>query len=276
MRRSFLYFSLLTATLTTGFLACNTNDPEAARPPEKFGLEFTNVVGTQPLQLGTVAYKNASGESFTPTNFNYFVSNIRLIHTNGSVYVVPPDSSYFLIRQTDPITQKITLNNVPAGSYKAVSFVLGVDSLRSTMKVEERTGALDPGVDHTGANGMYWSWNSGYIFMKLEGTSPAAPVDATGKNTFRYHIGFFGGRDTRTINNLKTITVPFGGEVAQVDPFRQPTVQLQADVLKVFDGATPISIKAYPEVMISPYSATVATNYASMFSYKGMKTAVTD
>ncbi|MBC7571233.1 MAG: hypothetical protein H7319_16100 [Spirosoma sp.] len=276
MRRLFLSLSLLTAALLAGFLACNTNDPEAARPPAKFGLDFSNVVGTQPLQLGTVAYKNASGESFTPTNFNYFVSNIRLIRTDGSAYVVPQDSSYFLIRQTDPATQKITLNNVPEGSYKAVSFVLGVDSLRSTADISKRTGALDPAVDHTGANGMYWSWNSGYIFMKLEGTSPSAPRDATGRGNFRYHIGYFGGRDTKTINNLKTITVSFGADVAQVDPFRQPAVQIQADVLTIFDGTTPISIKAYPEVMISPFSATVAKNYAGMFSYKGLKTAVTD
>jgi len=276
MRRLFLSLSLLTAALMAGFLACNTNDPQAVRPPAKFGLDFSNVVGTQPLQLGTVAYKNASGELFTPTNFNYFVSNIRLIRTDGSAYVVPQDSSYFLIRQTDPATQKITLNNVPEGSYKAVSFVLGVDSLRSTADISKRTGALDPAVDHTGANGMYWSWNSGYIFMKLEGTSPSAPRDATGTGNFRYHIGYFGGRDTKTINNLKTITVSFGADVAQVDPFRQPTVQIQADVLTIFDGTTPISIKAYPEVMISPFSATVAKNYATMFSYKGLKTAVTD
>lgn len=274
MRRSFLYLSLCTAALTAAFLACNSTDPEAARPPAKFELDFTNVVGDQPLQLNTVAYTNKSGESFTPTNFNYFVSNIRLIRTDGSAYVVPQDSSYFLIRQTDPASQKITLNNVPMGSYKSVSFVLGVDSLRSTMDVEKRTGALDPAVDHTGANGMYWSWNSGYIFMKLEGTSPAAPVDATGKNNFRYHIGYFGGRDTKTINNLKTITVKFGADVAQVDPFRQPTVQILADVLTIFDGVKPISIKAYPEVMISDYSVNVANNYAGMFSYKGMKTAV--
>jgi len=276
MRRSFLYLSIFTAVLTAGFLACNTNDPEAVRPPARFGLDFINVVGNQPLQLGTVAYTNASGELFTPTNFNYFVSNIRLIRTDGSAWVVPQDSSYFLIRQTNPASQKIMLNNVPVGSYKAVSFVLGVDSLRSTADISKRTGALDPAVDHTGANGMYWSWNSGYIFMKLEGTSPSVPRDATGRSNFRYHIGYFGGRDTKTINNLKTITVPFGTDATQVDPFRQPTVQIQADVLTIFDGITPISIKVYPEVMISPFSATVAKNYAGMFSYKGMKTTVTD
>ena len=267
MRRSFLYVTLLTVTLTAGFLACQTNEPQAAEPGE-FSLYFFAVAGGQPLKLGST-YQNASGESFTPTTFNYFVSNIRLTRTDGTDYVVPQDNSYFLVRQADSTSSKINLKDVPAGDYKALSFVLGVDSLRSTMDVSKRTGVLDPAGDHTSASGMYWSWNSGYIFMKLEGTSPAAPVDATGKNNFRYHIGFFGGRDTKTINNLKIIGIPFGADVLTVARNRTAGVQVRTDVLKVFDGATPISIKAYPEVMVSPYSVNVANNYATMFSYAG-------
>ena len=267
MRRSFLYLTLLTATLTVGFLACQTNEPQAAESGE-FTLSFLNVAGGQPLTLGST-YRNASGESFTPTTFNYFVSNIRLTRANGTDYVVPQDNSYFLVKQADSTSSVINLKNVPADDYKALSFVVGVDSLRSTMDVSKRTGVLDPAGDHTGANGMYWSWNSGYIFMKLEGTSPSAPVDATGKNNFRYHIGFFGGRDTKTINNLKTVTVPFGADMLTVERNRTAGVQVRTDVLKIFDGSTPISIKAYPEVMVSPFSVSVANNYAAMFSYAG-------
>lgn len=259
--------------LTTGFLACDTADPQAVRSGQ-FVLSFDNVAGGQDLQLGTGTYRNASGESFTPTTLSYFVSNIRLTRTNGTDYVVPQDSSYFLVRENDPTTQRITLRNVPFGDYKAVSFVLGVDSLRSTMEIGRRTGVLDPAGDHNGANGMYWSWNSGYIFMKLEGTSPSAPTNATGQNAFRYHIGFFGGYNTRTLNNLKAITLLFGSDVAPVDPSRVPTVQIRADVLKVFDGPTLLSIKANPEVMVSPLSANIAANYAQMFSYRGVTTAI--
>lgn len=271
MRRSFPYFFLLTAALTAGFLACQTNEPKSDQP-RRFSLVFTNMAGSQPLKLGNT-YKNALGESFTPTNFNYFVSNVRLTRTDGTDYVVPQDSSYFLIRQADSTRGMLNLSAVPLGEYKAVSFVVGVDSLRSTMDISKRTGVLDPAGDHTGANGMYWSWNSGYIFMKLEGTSPAAPVDATGKNNFRYHIGFFGGRDTKTINNLKTITIPFDKPVSYVRNTAH-WVTIKADVLKIFDGPTPLSIKAYPEVMVSPYSVDVATNYAQMFSFGGTGSAI--
>lgn len=255
--------------------ACDTVDPDTSFNPVGPGalrLVFDNVVGSQDLQLNTGTYRNASGESFTPTTFNYFVSNLKLTHADGGVYVVPQDSSYFLIKEGVPASQTITLPNVPAGSYTAVSFVLGVDSLRSTADISRRTGVLDPAGDHTSANGMYWSWNSGYIFLKLEGTSPSAPTDATGNNTFRYHIGFFGGRDTRTINNLKTVPISFGSDVATVTPKQRPTVTLQADVLKLFDGPATVSIAKNPEVMVSEYSQTVANNYARMMRYQGIVT----
>ena len=268
-----------TALLSAGLLslavwACTADLNPSLNPasPGTLQLAFDNVVGNQDLQLNAGTYRNASGESFTPTAFNYFVSNIKLTRTDGREYIVPQDSSYFLIKENVPASQTITLQNVPAGSYKSVSFVIGVDSLRSTMDIGQRTGVLNPAGDHTSGSGMYWSWNSGYIFLKLEGTSPSAPTDATGENTFRYHIGFFGGRDTRTINNLKTVPIPFGNDRVTVTAKQRPTVTIQADVLRLFDGSATISIAKNPEVMVSLYSATVATNYAQMRTNTGTVT----
>ena len=272
----------LTALLSAGLLslavwACTADlNPLLSSDAGTFRLVFDNVAGEQDLQLNAGTYRNASGESFTPTTFNYFVSNIKLTHADGREYTVPQDSSYFLIKENVPASQTITLQNVPAGSYKSVSFVIGVDSLRSTMDIGRRTGVLDPAGSHTSASGMYWSWNSGYIFMKLEGTSPSAPMDATGKNTFRYHVGFFGGRDTRTINNLKTVPISFGSDMARVTVKQRPTVTLQTDVLKIFQGPATVSIAKNPEVMVSPYSTTIASNYAQMMQYKGIVTTVVD
>lgn len=266
---------LLVILLGMAVWACGTADPDLDRTGT-FQLVFDNVAGTQDLQLGTGSYRNASGESFTPSAFNYFVSNIKLTRADGREYVVPQDSSYFLIRENVPTTQTVSLKNIPAGDYTSVSFLIGVDSLRSTMDIGQRTGVLDPAGDHTSANGMYWSWNSGYIFMKLEGTSTSAPTDATGNRTFRYHVGFFGGRDTRTINNLKTVTIAFGNDVASVKLNQVPTVMVQTDVLKLFDGPATVSIARNPEVMVSDYSQIVANNYAQMMTYKGMTTAILD
>ncbi|MFC5410051.1 MbnP family protein [Larkinella bovis] len=237
---------------------------EAVEP--KYGtvqLKFDNIVGAQDLKMDNTTYTNGSGEAFSVTKFDYFVSNIKLQKADGSAYVVPQDSSYFLISEGQLSSQTVSLHHIPVDNYTGITFVVGVDSLRNTMGIEKRTGALDPAGT---AAGMYWDWNSGYIFLKLEGTSPKAPTNATSRQNFMYHVGLFGGYKARTINNLKTIQLMFGSAPARVAEKGTVGVQIKADVLKLFDGVKPLSIAANPDVMVSPVSADIANNYATMFS----------
>lgn len=263
-------YLLLSFTLIVGLtlwtVSCKTSDPAPETGP--FQVQLDNVAGKQDLVLGTGSYTNGSGETFSVTTLNYYLSNFRFKRTDGSEYVVPQDSSYFLVKESDKASQLLTFRKVPAGAYSAVTFTIGVDSLRSTMDISRRTGVLDPAGSATAANDMYWEWNSGYIFLKLEGLSLSAPVDATGLNTFRYHIGFFGGLTAKTINNLKTVTLSLDTAPAVVSKNNGPQVVLKGDVLKLFDGsAAHLSIAQYPEVMVTPYSATIANNYSQMFRY---------
>lgn len=269
MRHSLLITLMTAGILVGGFLACQTNDLPAVQSGS-FVLTFDNMVGSEDLKLNTGTYTNSTGEQFSVSLLNYFVSNIRLKRADGSEYVVPQDSSYFLVKETDTASQRVVLNQVPAGDYVGVSFLIGVDSLRSTMGIDRRKGVLEPAGAHNG--GMYWDWNSGYIFFKLEGTSPQAPTGPTGGKGFIYHVGFFGGYETKTINNLRTATLSFGSDVAQVAPAKTPSVTIKADVLNVFNGREPVSIAKNPNVMVSPYSATIANNYVGMFQYKQLQT----
>jgi hypothetical protein len=260
----------LLSILLLGFVvfACDTEDNASTITPGNAGrmrIVFDNVAGASDLKLSTNTYQNTSGESFTVTKFNYFVSNIRLRKADGTDYVVPQDSSYFLVEEERPTSQTLTLNNIPADKYMGLSFLIGVDSLRSLADISKRTGVLDPGL--TTHDPMYWEWNSGYIFLKVEGTSPAAP--AAQNNLFFYHIGGFGGgyNGKKTINNLRTVIIPFGSNAASVQSSATPTVRLKTDVLKIFNGPTPLSIAQHSSVMFEPYSTAIADNYTQMFSY---------
>ena len=225
---------------------------------------FDNVAGNDELKLEGLDYKNAAGESFSVSQLQYFISNIRLIKTDGTGYTVPQESSYFLVRESDPATQKINLQ-VPEGDYKQVEFVLGVDSVRNTMDISRRTGVLDPASSMD--NGMYWGWNSGYIFLKMEGNSSAAPEDPAGRKKFRYHIGGFGGYSAPTINNIKQVTVELLKGPAHADPAKTTLIHLKADILKVFDGPVKVHIAEHPSVMFSQFSKNIANNYSRMFSH---------
>ena len=264
------------ATITSSVLAavligltiysCNTRDMDKSFDPlpGKISLAFDNVMGASDLTLKTGSYQNELGEAFTVTKFNYFISNIKLHNADGSDYVVAQDSSYFLIQEEKPASQTITLTNIPAGNYTNVTFTVGVDSLRSLADISNRTGVLDPSLN----DGMYWEWNSGYIFMKLEGTSPLAP--AAQNNAFFYHVGGFG--KLNGINNLRTITLPFKNEIATVQAGVTPRVLLQVNAMTIFNGPTKLSIAQHPSVMFDPYSTNISANYAQMFTVSRIDT----
>jgi len=244
------------------FTSCKKDDTPAYNPNVKADLsvEFDNIAGSSDLQLNTGSYVNAAGETFSVSKLKYYVSNFVLTKTDGTIYTVPQNESYFLIDESDEDTHEPTLS-IPEGEYKSISFVLGVDSLRSTKDISERTGVLDP----TAAGGdMYWGWNSGYIFFKMEGTSAAAGMGGS----FMYHIGGFGGYSSATLNNIKTITLDLTARgVPQVKSGKSTNIHLMVDVLKMFNGPTNVSIAANSMVMFDPYSSTIANNYTAMFKH---------
>ena len=250
-----MLFSIFSVVLLT---SCKKDDTSLFNPDVKADLsvEFDNIAGSSDLQLNTGAYTNASGETFTVTKLKYYVSNFTLTKTDGTVYTVPQDSSYFLLDESDG-TEHAPVLHVPEGEYKTVSFVVGVDSLRRKASVDMRTGVLDTATN----NDMYWDENSGYIFFNMEGTSPVA---ATAGNVFQYHIGGY----SSPINNIKKITLDLTARgVPQVKEGKETNIHLMVDVLKVFDGTTSVSIASNPVVMYDAFSTVIADNYVSMFRH---------
>jgi hypothetical protein len=221
-------------------------------------LNFKNTFGSDLISFDQ-DYTNVHGENLRFTLLNYFISNISLTKTDGSVYSVPQDSSYFLIKHTEPESQTIELK-VPKGKYKLVSFMIGVDSLRSTKGIEQRQGMLDVG-GH--ARGMYWAWHSGYIFFKMEGKSKSLP-DST--NGFYYHIGGYGGFDKPLTNNIRYKILDL--TTVKVTDKKTPIITVTVDASKVFDALTPLKVTQNRSVMGGPLSIKIADNYVESFSLK--------
>lgn len=259
---------IATVILCAFFTACKKtngpNDSETKLAP--LSIEFDNIVSGQNLILGNeMNYRNSSGENFSISLIQYYISNIKVKRTDGTEYTVPQDSSYFLIKENDPSARAAEVN-VPEGEYSSLTFTLGVDSLRSTMDIEKRKGVLEPSGEME--NSMYWGWNSGYIFFKMEGLSDKAPEDPGGQHKFRYHIGGFGGYSAPTINNIKTVTLDLSaGGIVKVRAGRESNVHLMVDLSKVFDGISTIKIEENPTVMFSAFSVNIANNLPAMFRH---------
>lgn len=252
------------AVLSTIILSSCKKDSTPEYDPNvkaDLSVEFDNIAGTADLQLNTGNYTNAAGESFKVTKLKYYVSNFKLTNANGTVYTVPQNESYFLIDESNAASHEAELS-IPEGEYTSVSFVLGVDSLRNTMDVSQRTGVLDVS---GAATDMYWSWNSGYIFFKMDGTSPSIPAMG---GVFQYHVGGFGGYSSPQPNNLKTITLDLTARgTPKVKAGKATNIHLMVDILKALNGTTNMSFAATAMIHSAAAGTPVANNYINMIRH---------
>ena len=239
-----------------------------AQKTGSLSIHFDHVVGSEPLVLNDKKYKNAAGDEFNISLFQYYISNIKLIRKDGSSYEIPQDESYFLIRESNKESKTITLTNIPKGKFTGISFLIGIDSVRSASEIGQRKGCLDVAGE---AKDMYWAWNSGYIFVKMEGTSQQSTAK---NNIFMYHIGLFGGiGNKKTLNNIRYATIDLGGETLRIKDNRSvPQINIKTDAGKLLNGDTNVEIAKNPTVMGGPYSAKIAENYKTMFSFAGLGT----
>jgi|SRR5688572_5796036 len=251
------FLSLIILSIAVSFIISCDKDVDDSPTPTvapMLSIEMDHLAGSQKLYLDST-YTNENGDLFTPTLFKYYVSNIRLVRMDDTEYTI--GDTYFLVNQDSESSMTLEMKNLNVGNYKAIKFLLGVDSARNVSGAQ--TGALDP------VKGMFWDWNTGYIFMKLEGTSPVIPTTA---QTFTYHIGGFATPN----NNLKEIHLEFDGDILPLENNTHPELHLVVDALEILKSPSTINMATFPNSIMMPgVNATIlANNYADMFRYDHM------
>lgn len=240
-----LLFALAIVAVT--FSACKKDDPATGDDPGTFDLIFDNRIGDQPATLvGTDAtdfpYTNGMGQSFNLTLLGYYISKVELSGPNGETYTdvlatgpaADQVKGFYHVLESDPASQTIHLENVPAGKYDQVTFTLGIDA--ATVQEGATGGVLDP------AEGAWlWNWDAGYIGFAMEGRSPVSPQTAdqwTPEHAVQLHVG--GWKEItgnpNLVNNVKRITLDFPSSV-NVESRLTPNAHLHMDLLKMLDGA---------------------------------------
>jgi hypothetical protein len=256
MKKHIQFFVAVVMMLTlTHCKKDKTTTPEPAPMdvvPGSGSLNFyiKGMVGSTPLVFSTQTYTNQAGNTYKINMAKYYISNIKLTKTDNSVYTV--SNSYYLIDLTDSLKSMAKLSSIPFGNYKSIEFMIGVDSLRNVSGAQ--TGGLDPSL------GMFWTWSTGYIMAKIEGTSPQSPDLG---NAIEFHIGGFSG-----VNNvLRTTTVSFGLDTAKVSATVTPLVYMSSNLAEWFASPNMIDFSSINIVTIpGARASSIATNYMDMFS----------
>lgn len=258
------------AILLFTFSACTK---EEATEYGQFSLDFDNRVGTEAAALtasGSTDYPfaNQMSQDFNIQTLGYYISRVELTGPNGESYVDEVSTGataaevkgFYQVLESNESSKTIALGNVPVGTYNKVTFTVGVEA--DYVQDGANAGILDP------ANGWLWNWDSGYIFFKLEGTSP---VSTKADHTFKFHIGGWKeiAGNTALVNNINRITLDFPTD-AEVTESSDLEAHIQMDLLKVLDGHHVIDLSTTNMIMSPAPGANMAHNLGEAFMVHGI------
>jgi hypothetical protein len=134
------------------------------------------VYGAEAVVLNEKYYQLGKADSIRFDQLRFYISSVIFFYSRKITWAEP--LSYHLVDASKPATLQWSVQ-IPAGTpYNQLRFNLGIDSITNVSGV--LGGDLDPTL------GMYWTWQSGYINVKMEGVSS---VCATRLNEFSLHLG---------------------------------------------------------------------------------------
>ncbi len=151
------YFFILFLVLTHSICAQMHLEVKVMANNEEVILGQPFVVGNQTYELNLI---------------KFYITNLTFL--NKGEVVADFSNSPNLVNLEDDSSTVIPVA-VPT-NFDEIKFTFGVDSSTNVNGI--MTGALDP------INGMYWTWQSGYINCKIEGQT----VEESRKN-IEYHLG---------------------------------------------------------------------------------------
>jgi hypothetical protein len=207
-------------------------------------LNFQPTIHSDALQLNHKAYFTANHDSFFVDGFKMFIGKIALHDEESKTKFT--DSVYHFLNAEKSNSLKISENISSLKKITSIDFEIGVDSTTNLQ------GAMDGDLDPV--NGMYWTWNSGYINFKLEGHSP---ICKSVHHVFEFHIGGY----KHPFNTIRTIHLVLKNPIL-ISQKNQLDIKINlAEILNSVDLQTQNNI-----VEPSEQAMQIANHFQKMFS----------
>lgn len=184
------------------------------------------------------SYISKQKDTIKITQLKFYISDFQVKYDDNTIL---SDKNSHLIDFEKTNTSFLNIAKNYKKNIKSINFCIGIDSLASVSGA--LSGDLDP------SNGMYWAWQSGYINMKIEGTSSSCK---TRKNSFNFHIGGY----LKPYNAMQKIEIP----VNKI----QNQINLTLDLEQFFSE---INLKEINSVMIPGNDAMELANLSSKMFY---------
>jgi len=214
-------FAYVIILFSLGFLnSCNNKQPFEVDPEDYELKARVNIIPNYngiPMEFNQ-SYLTQEGYTIEFTKLNFIMTNFK---NNGNQLF---ESAVYKFQENDRLLWE------GAGNYTdftSLNANIGVDSTQNHEDPSAREADDPLFILNTGD--MHWGWNTGYIFIILEGKADtSATQDGSGITNFAYHIGSDQMLRNFSLQNLDWDKVN--------DNLFETNIDL--DLYKVFDGAT--------------------------------------
>jgi uncharacterized repeat protein (TIGR04052 family) len=186
-------------------------------------LRFRARVGSETFACGNEYHHLGTTDgSLTPADFRLYVSDVRLVTEDGTEVPLELDQE-FKPWQLDDLamldfedksgacfafgttqTNDVISGTVPTAEYTGVKFVMGVP-------FEKNHGNQATAPDPLSVESMFWSWQSGYKFLRIDTFDPIT------SDEFRAHLGSTGCQGQPPVSPVTSCARPNRAEVELED-----------------------------------------------------------
>lgn len=258
MKKTIISLSLLIFTLV--FTNCKKDEDKELEPTTPTPVNTVQETGTvelifEPVLDGTpynlnTSFTTPAGENLTITDFKFFISNIGLAgessRENKSM-PYPGDQEQvgvYLANFTAPnydnghgLNSHKLRFKAPVGNYSDIRYNMQVPSDYNLGAMTTNPYPLNV------SNGMYWSWNSGFKFLVINGTS----TSLTGFNGVHLSLG----ADKMCLYNFRSMVLAPSLPKIKVEKDKVTQIKFTFNLMSVFrntDGTNYSLISTNPNL----------------------------
>lgn len=197
--RSLRFLSFVVALVPT-LVGCGDDDSAGdpgSRAPEPIAIDFAMQVNGEAFACGeTFPGVGSPPSEFRATDARFYVYGVELVDKSGTAHALELEDDGIFQSQgvalldfedgcgpdgTTEMNTQLRGKVVPA-SYESIRFTVGVPLELNSLDLATAAPPLD-------VTGMYWTWLSGYKFLKMDASTP---MEGGGIYPFLLHIGSAG------------------------------------------------------------------------------------
>ena len=157
---------------------------------QSLGISLNHTFSGKPLILDSLRYENSTNETFSISRLSYLISEFELQDIDGNWQKVLNSIQWIDAKKH---RAQILLDSIPEGDFKAIRFNIGLSEAvnHSDPNLYAAKHPLNPSF-----NNLHWNWQTGYIFLALEGTYRQSKDQVSG---YVYHFANDSQRTTITL-----------------------------------------------------------------------------